>query len=318
MKEIIPSPVIYLAGSCFAILFMLVFNQCEPTSKDYIHDYYPLVYDGDLAFFKKDYPSSYEALKKAVQMKRPPNFEPYRELEKLANVSAILEKKEEAIRYIERLIDRGYELQVFQQDTTYAPVWQHSEWKALVAAYPKKRATYLSGVNFALRQKIIEMNERDQRYRSRPDRFDFRKQQLQLDSLNTAQLKNIFETQGYPNPDLIGYIPPDSTEQLNIINILMRTPEQMRLDYFIPKLRSFVESGQCPPKTLALVTDQYHLRQNGYQIYGTMMGPNGLLKINDPGQLEQRRQDIGLPTMRKEIQRDSAIRMLFYLDKLVD
>ena len=49
-----------------------------------------MVYEGDLAFFKKDYPACYEALKKAVTLKRPPNFEPYRELEKLANVSAML------------------------------------------------------------------------------------------------------------------------------------------------------------------------------------------------------------------------------------
>lgn len=299
---------------------VLLFYNCRTGTgtADYIHDYYPLIYRGDLAFFKEDYTRSYQYLKEAIALKRPPNFEPYRELEKLANVCAMLNKPEEAIAYIERLVERGYELSVFQQDTTYAQVWQHPHWKALQAAYPEKREAYRKTVNWALRKEIAAMNARDQQYRSRVDRHQYREEQFRLDSINIARLQEIFELYGYPNADIIGYVPPDSSAQLDVLNIMMRTPGDLREQYFVPKLKSFIATGTCPPQHLGLLVDQYYLSREGYQVYGTMTGPKGLFKINEPKRLDERRLEVGMPTLHMEFQRDSLIRLSFYLDNLMN
>ncbi|WP_143473461.1 hypothetical protein [Flavilitoribacter nigricans] len=257
-------------------------------------------------------------MEEAVAILEPTNFEPYRELEKLAFLSAQLGEPENALTYIDQLIDRGYELETFQRDTSFNGLQELPAWQELVKRYPEKRAAYLERVNLPLRNKIRKMNEADQLYRSRPDRQMYRNQQLRLDSLNARQLKDIFETWGYPGADLIGHIPPDSTEQLSVRSILMRTSGDMRQQYFIPKLREFVKAGTCPPKDLALVIDQYHLNREGYQMYATMTGPNGLFPVKDQRRLDERRQAIGLPTLKMEMQRDSVIRMSFYLKNLLD
>ncbi|MCB0631533.1 MAG: hypothetical protein R2824_11015 [Saprospiraceae bacterium] len=286
------------------------FARCWSGSSDYVHDYYPLVYKGDLAFFEKNYQESYELLKKAVESKRPPNFEPYRELEKLANVCAILDRPEEAIWYIGQLVDRGYELSVFRNDKSYAPVWQLPQWKELEADFAARRANYLKGVNQEVRAAVVEMNRNDQMYRNRPDRQSFRRQQMELDAQNLAHLQEIFDKYGYPNYDLIGDPSVDeyTAADLSIEPILMRSPDSLRQHYFIPKLQAYVEQGACPPRMLGMLIDHYHLQHDGYQLYATMLGPKGLLgKLEQPKRVEERRREIGMPTVRQEISRDSAV-----------
>lgn len=297
------------------ILLITLYTSCrEASPPDYIHNYYPLVYQGDLAFFKKEYELAYDALRQAVELKNPPNFEPYRELEKLADICAILGKSEEAIEYIRQLIERGYPLETFQQDPSYQSVWQHPKWQVMIDSYPYLRTAYLERIDLALRRQIIEMNERDQLYRSRPDRGLYRTQQLKLDSVNMAQLQEIFESKGYPNADLIGHESIDSTPDLGVQNILMHSPDSLRQIYFIPKIRSFVENGQCPPRLLAMLIDQYHLTHDGYQLYGTMIGQSGTVEyVKDARDLDERRQSIGLPSLHLEFQRDSVIRMQYML-----
>lgn len=319
MKPILMNRLVFPAFYSLLILALpFLFTQCNSGPKNYIEDYFPLVYKGDLAFFKKDYVGSYTTLKEAIDLLEPTNFEPYRELEKLANLAARLNKPEIAFNTIKKLIEQGYPMAPFEQDTVYSPLWKLPAWKEIVEEYPKQRKAYLQSINADLRNEIRKMNERDQKYRSRADRQRYRTEQLQLDSFNVVRLKEIFETWGFPGQDLIGYIPLDSAEQLSVLNILMRTPGDIRQEYFIPKMKSFVEEGKCPPNDLGLLIDQYHLSREGYQLYGTMAGPKGLFPIKDQRRLDERRLAIGLPTLRMEAQRDSVIRMSFYLKRLAD
>lgn len=314
----VKSPLFLPLLALFIFLGLGLNIRCNNKLKNYIDDYYPLVYRGDLEFFKEHYEESYRYLKEAADMLEPTNFEPYRELEKLANLAARLEDTEASIDYIQQLIARGYPLETFQRDSSYAVLWELPSWKELVANYPEMRDAYQKTINYALREEIREMNELDQKYRARPDLQEHRNEQLRLDSVNIKKLKDIFEQWGYPGPQLIGYIPPDSTEQLGVLNILMRTPGDIRQEYFIPKLKSFVEKGTCPPNDLGLLIDQYYLIREGYQLYATMTGPNGLFPIKDGRKLDERRLAIGLPTLKMEMQRDSVIRMSFYLKQLMD
>lgn len=310
---------LFLIYPALLILLGMCLNiRCTSEPKNYIEDYFPLVYRGDLDFFKEHYAESYRTLKEAADMLEPTNFEPFRELEKLANLAAKLGEPEASIQYIQQLIERGYPLEAFQRDTTYATLWELPSWQELAATYPEARKAYLKTVNHELREEIRQMNESDQRYRSRADRHEYRDEQLRLDSINIKKLQDIFEQWGYPGPQLIGYIPPDSIEQLGVLNILMRTPGDIRQEYFIPKLKTFVENGSCPPNDLGLLIDQYYLTREGYQLYATMVGPNGLFPIKDGRKLDERRLAIGLPTLKMEMQRDSVIRMSFYLEQLTD
>jgi hypothetical protein len=301
----------YIRKSSWLLLIpVFSFLQCWQASAGYIDDYYPLVHQGDIYFFEKRYQESYEVLKKAVESRRPPNFEPYRELEKLASVCALLNKPGESLQYMEQLIDRGYELSVFREDEAYATVRQLPEWKELEAAYPERRKKYVAGVNQEVRKAIVEMNRNDQLYRNRPDRQAYRQQQMELDAQNLARLQEIFDTYGYPNYDLIGHPSIDeyTGADLSIEPILMRSPDSLRQAYFIPKLERFVKEGACPPRMPAMLIDHYHLQHNGYQVYGTMTGPAGLVgRLENVRKADLRRKEIGMPTIRDEIRRDSAI-----------
>lgn len=310
-------PLFAMLCTLFVLITLFGIWGCDQKAKNYIEDYYPLVYKGDLAFFKEEYDQSFRLLREAVEMLEPPNFEPYRELEKLANLAARLGEHQIALDYLGQLIDRGYPLETFLRDTTYASLWQLPEGDALKDNYSQLRASYEAKIKHALREQVRKMNEEDQRYRSRPDRHQFREEQLRLDSMNIAQLREIFEKWGYPGPQLIGHIPPDSTEQLGVINILMRTDGDVRQEYFIPKMKTFVANGTCPPHDLGLLIDQYYLTQDGFQLYATMFGPKGLFPIKDRQKLDERRLSIGLPTLKMEMQRDSVIRMSLYMEQLM-
>lgn len=299
-----------------SMLLLLTFTRCGSGGDDYLQDYYPLVYRGDLAFFEQKYEKTYETLKKAVAHKRPPNFEPYLELEKLANVCARLDKPEESLRYMEQLVDRGYPLTTFQHDEVYAPVWQLPAWKALEEDYAARRAAYLQNVNMEVRAAVAEMNRKDQMYRNRPDRQQYRQEQIALDTENLAQLQEIFDKYGYPNYDLIGHPSIDeyTPADLSIEPILMRSPDSLRQKYFIPKLHEFVARGECPPRMLAMIIDHYHLQHDGYQLYATMLGPQGILgRLEQARRVDKRRLEIGMPTMQMELSRDSAVNVYLML-----
>lgn len=296
----------------FPVFVFCYLWSCRPTAKDYIHDYYPLVYEGDLAFLKGDYEAAYKSLKKAIKNRPPINLPPYYEIDKLARSAAILKKEGEAVRYIEALIDRGYELSSFQNDSIYGNIWRHPEWKRVVEEYPSRREMYLKTVNFSLRHQIIEMKTQDQKYRASADADKYWPAQNAIDSINALKLIDIFESVGYPNIRKIGHQSVDGYFQLDIGAMLLHTADSIRTSYFIPKLRAFVEQGQCSPYDLAEVIDQYHLFNDNYQIYGTLFDQNGnITNLKYPQNVDSLRLTIGLPTLRMEEVRDSLVKKLY-------
>ena len=61
---------------------------------------------------------------------------------------------------------------------------------------------------------------------------------------NTTRLVEIFEEIGDPGNNIIGPFNVDFTN-LDMGILLMHTPDSIRINYFIPKLKQFVKEGSC-------------------------------------------------------------------------
>lgn len=298
--------VFVLIGICFAL-------GCNSgQSSNYIEDYYPHMYQGDLAFLKEDYTIAYQSLKKAINNLPPLNMPPYYELEKLLKAAIILGKEQEALNYLKPLIQKGYEFKTFEEDAIISKLSKHSQWKKIKEEYPVMRQAYLDKIDLNLRKEIIEMKSKDQMYRGRGDAHNFIAQQDSLDTLIQLRLVQIFENHGYPNLQVIGNQTVDGVYNLGIGAILLHTPDSLRLHYFIPKLEEFVKAGRCESEVLGTVIDQYHLKKEGQQIYGTFQnGEGGLASVKNEVEMNTRRKEIGLPPIEMTLERERIIKEIY-------
>ena len=95
--------------------------------------------------------------------------------------------------------------------------------------------------------------------------------------------------------------------------LLVHTDDSIRMNYFVPKLKGFVENGYSHPRILGNIIDQYYLYNNEPQIYGTYKTRDGVYSdmIPDLKKVDSNRLSIGLPPLRLKEKKDSLIRVMY-------
>lgn len=291
------------------LTFILIIS-CSQKNKpvcNYITDYYQTIYQAELAYEVKNYNKAFELYQSAFNTCTPINTYNYNEIGKYVEICLILGHDKQALDFIELELKNGDELKWKLEDPLYSKIFTTEGGQKLIAKYDKIRSEYLKGINLELRKEIQEMNRLDQLFRN--GQYQENKQDS-IDKINTIKLREIFEKFGYPNDQVIGSY---SVDRINtdIITMLLHTSDSIRMSYFVPKLKEYVQAGVCSPKTLGQVIDQFYLYNNQPQTHGTYEAKNSRYAnmIADLKQVDKNRISIGLPSLELDERIDSIKRI---------
>ena len=100
----------------FSILSLLLFISCSKNQKtdcNYIKDYYPKIYEAELNYNEKNYQKAFELYSEAFISCELKNTVGKYEMDKFAEVSAILGKEKIALNFIQKNIEQGMLLRSF-------------------------------------------------------------------------------------------------------------------------------------------------------------------------------------------------------------
>lgn len=289
------------------ILVILMNIGCasdQKTKCNYIEDYFPKVYRADLEFDLENYEEAFNLYKDVFSSCDAKNTLGLNEIGDYTESSAILGKFDVTYEYAKKQILNGVELNRFQNNENFTKFWSSEFGKKLESDYEKLRKEYIENVDFNLRDELVSMRSSDQMYRGRNSNSDWTKQDS-IDKIHEKKLIEIFETVGYPTDEIVGPNTMNYTVDLGLF--LLHTKDSIRMNYFVPKVKGFVENGTAPPRSLGTMIDQFYLYNDEPQIYGTYGAQGGgyANMIDDLEKVDSNRVSIGLQPLSMKEKKDS-------------
>lgn len=155
-----------------------------------------------------------------------------------------------------------------------------------------------------LQTKILDMAAQDQAVRQEwidvgveNASQDLMMRLMMTDLQNTAEMKKIIENHGWPSVEMIGQ---DGVKAaFLLVQHADKDPNFQR--QMLPHIRAAYEKGQISGQEVALLTDRVLIAYKKPQRYGTQAdivdGEIVFKPVEDPEQLDQRRAQMGLPSM---------------------
>lgn len=275
-----------------AFLILLSCSDNKTANCNYITDYYPKIYEAQLNYNQKKYKKAFNLYSEAFESCEPRNTVGRYEMNRYAEISVILEKEKLALDFIEKSIEQGTLLRTYTNNPIFVEVLKTDRGKNILANYDVKRAEYLNSLNLELRSEIQKMIKVDQTHLKEQEKRNI------IFNKNTKRLVEIFENVGYPGNDIIGPYNVDFSNS-DITILLLHTPDSIRINYFIPKLRKYIKEGDCDPQTLGVVIDNLHLFNDELQTIGTYENREENM-ISNKKRVNQNRLEIGLPTLEMD------------------
>ncbi len=161
-----------------------------------------------------------------------------------------------------------------------------------------------STIDVELRKELVAMSKADQDVRKELTANGPNKALLarvvEIDSVNTVQIKRIIQEYGWPGKSLVG---KDGASAVFLL--VQHAEDPIFQKQALPLLRAAYEAGEASGQHLALLTDRVLVSEGKKQLYGTQVGVrNGILTVQpveDEPNLDKRRKEMGLPSMDKYI-----------------
>jgi hypothetical protein len=167
--------------------------------------------------------------------------------------------------------------------------------------------------NTPLQNELMQILETDQMHRMRMDSVQKAygrnskqvKELLQTmrrqDSVNLVKVKAIIAEHGWMGPDKIGAQP------YSALFLVIQHSDQQTREEFLPMIRVAAKRGDALARDLALLEDRVALEQGKKQLYGSQVGSDAsgkmyILPLEDPDNVDKRRQSVGLPPMAEYVQ----------------
>lgn len=273
------------------LFFVGIFGQSKKCN--YIDDYYPLVYRGQLNYLKKQNDSAYFYLKQAEKNCDLLYNPRTNEIEILADLETKRKNYSKAAEYIRMLLENGDKFSSIEEDDTFNDLKSQNEWKKLKSESDLIYQKWYNNLNLDLRNEIIKMTDEDQRVRTtKVSKKEFDR----VDSLNENRFKEIFKTYGYPKENLIGNWNLDK----KIASPYLFVFHFRDFEYFKPLFFDYVKNGKSQPELYAGLIDS-HDRRRGvftYRIYYNLKDE----QIEDLPNLDKRRVSVGLRPWKMELE----------------
>ncbi|SHI45436.1 hypothetical protein [Flavobacterium terrae] len=265
-----------------------VFNSSISRELNYIQ-YYLKVYQADSLYITKNYQKSYEILDKLFKDYEPINLPNYNELFNYYRLKLILKKDINRSKFSELISKYNLNNEILLNDSLMKTYYMKEKF-FFDKNYNLLRQKFISKLNLKLRDEIKEMRVQDQLFRDKDYQYNIIKQN-KIDSINSLKTRKIFKEFGYPNEYIIGDFMLDKSF-VDIEIILLHTKDVEREEYYLPKVLEFIEKGKAPPRTYAVLLDQFNLYHGKEQYYGSYSK-----KVNiSISELNKRRKLIGLPS----------------------
>jgi hypothetical protein len=156
-----------------------------------------------------------------------------------------------------------------------------------------------------VREELVRLGVEDQEIRQdlSPQRMQdtvFLKAMLQGDSVRSVRLRAIIEEYGWPDSARVGREAAGAA-----FLILQHSPVDEFQEQMLPVIEELAARGGVPGSDAAMLVDRVLMRQDLPQRYGTQFkmieGRLVLHPVEDEGQLEERRREMGLPSMEEYI-----------------
>ncbi len=268
-----------------------------PNKKSNYIDYYNAINKAKKYNILKLYDRSYELYDSVFNNFKPKNTILKYEYEDYLYVAYNTKNYEPINLGVKNLIEKfGYTFDYFNEKATLYNIFLKSNIDSV--DYKKYRKNYLKKINFGLRDTVIEIIKRDQKYRRNYDMPDKIKKLDSIDKINEELLIYIFEKYGYPYDEIIGNGSVQKGINHTILSAtLLHTKDSIRLNYFLPKILGFIKKGSCEPFIYARMVDNYQFIKYNKQIYGTYVN----LELSDSLKIDSIRYSIGLPKLRKRV-----------------
>jgi hypothetical protein len=182
----------------------------------------------------------------------------------------------------------------------------YQNWTATVRVTPNaSQSSGASSVAYpALREELLKRLERDQAIRNEgikkgADTHDaaLEARTRDIDSGNTARMKEIVKQFGWPGPDLVGEDGRDAAF------ILVQHADYQFQKEMLPLVREAYKADKLPGQFYALLLDRVLVAEGKPQVYGTQAkgqwkGHEPVLEpIEDEANVDKRRAEVGLPPL---------------------
>ena len=164
-------------------------------------------------------------------------------------------------------------------------------------------------LNKLLIAKLDSIKTDDQKYRLQIDGIDkkYGRESREMkalwkiikekDSINLIKVTAILDNYGWLGADVVG---EDGNTTLFLVIQHSNFSTQKK---YLPTMREAVKNGQAKGSELALLEDRVALHEGKKQIYGSQIGRDietnlyYVLPLEDPDHVDQRRAEVGLPSM---------------------
>ncbi|MBI5540879.1 MAG: hypothetical protein HY951_12520 [Bacteroidia bacterium] len=192
------------------------------------------------------------------------------------------------LRIISDMIKYDFKLDEILEDKTNDSIFEFAKKSKLW----ENLKSVKSEIDFPTFAKINAWIEVDQFIRNRNEDACKYKYMAEIDSINTINVMELINEQGYPGFKTLGY------NQDIIILIMHSTTNTSTKHYwesfFKPLLYSEALKGNISFSDYAIVLDRYNYAMNGFQTYGTFRTISDYVPIENIKEVDIRRAELGL------------------------
>ncbi|MEO0042758.1 MAG: hypothetical protein RL329_2206 [Bacteroidota bacterium] len=169
---------------------------------DYLKTYHPLIVQAEAALLDSNYTVALNHYQTAFQRVPRPFAKDFYN----AAICAVELKKEDiAFQYLDSLITKGVKKSFFETLIPLQALKQHPKWQKWIQTFDGKFQQWNQDKNVTIRQTLKGLEYADQEFRSRPNKYErYRDTINQIDKMNVHFLKQIIQTNGFPNENWIG------------------------------------------------------------------------------------------------------------------
>lgn len=216
----------------------------------------------------------------------------------LAAQNAVMMKKNgTAADYLVRAVKTGLTLDRIRTMTTFTAFRKSAEWKILKSEYNIHRSEYLNSISLEIQREITKMIKKDQQIRGIKGWFYSRNKADKVDEENFGKLKTIIAKHGWPGFNLIGENNPKGRYDVTgNITLMLLHFSNSQIQYLKPFLFRAINEMDIYPHQVARILDYTYIKETGRmcQLYGTYTIKDKVLPIDNIGELQIRRKQLGL------------------------
>ncbi|PHN05192.1 hypothetical protein [Flavilitoribacter nigricans] len=260
--------------SAFFLMF-LFFNPFHTQAQlDFRDCYHPIINKAELAITAYDYQ---QALKLYQQAFGAVETGFGRDYQNAALCAIELEKYDQAIAFLEKLVAKGVAKAYFEENRArYGKLDGHG-YDAFLDRYDEIRAaTFDQTTNPEVIARLNEMSTRDQMFRHEFETY--RDTIWKIDAENAAELVDIVDEYGFPSDEMIGLFSPTANNQdyhLIFVHQMKNWKSDTTLIDLRPMVMDAVRQGKMSPERAAVYLDFAESRIGGIGGYGS----SGIIKF---------------------------------------